>query len=127
MTINRLRLGRSFPILGAITLCAFTGCASSTVLQTQPPGARVSINGMVVGNTPYTMTDTKIVASSTPVHFEYPGYQPLDVTISRSEQLDVLALIGGIVLLVPFLWVMDYQPNHTYTLQPAGAGAPFGG
>jgi hypothetical protein len=122
MTINRLRFARCFPVAGAITLAAFVdmGCASTTVLQTQPPGARVSINGVVVGQTPYSMTDSKIVGSSTQVHFEYPGYGPLDVTISRDEEVDVLPLIGGIFLLVPFLWVMKYHDMHVYQLPPPG-------
>ncbi|HVR03033.1 MAG TPA: PEGA domain-containing protein [Polyangia bacterium] len=122
MIIRRLRLARCFPSACAVTLCAFAGCASSTVLQTQPPGARVSINGAVVGNTPYTLTDTKIVGSSTPIHFEYPGYAPLDVTISRSEEVDVLPLIAGIFVLIPLLWVMKYQSTHLYQLQPPGPG-----
>ena len=119
MTINNLRLDRLFPLAAAITLCAFTGCASTTVLQSEPPGARVTINGAVVGTTPYSMTDTKIIGSTTPVRLELPGYAPLDVIVSRNEQVDVLALIGGFLLLFPFLWVMEYQPTHLYQLQPA--------
>jgi hypothetical protein len=65
------------------------------VLQSNPPGARLSINGVVVGNTPYTMADTKIVGSTTPVRLEYPGYQTIDMTISRNEELDVGALVAG--------------------------------
>jgi hypothetical protein len=118
MTIHRLRLGRAFPLIGVITLGAFTGCASSTMLQTQPAGATVSINGMVVGKTPYTMTDSKMVGTTTLIHFEYPGYAPLDVMVSRNEEVDVLPLIGGFICLVPFLWVMKYQPTHYYELQP---------
>jgi hypothetical protein len=125
MTIARLRFARFFPAVGAITLGAFAGCASSTVLQTQPPGARVSINGMLVGQTPYTMSDTKIIGSTTSVRFEYPGYAPLDVMISRNEEVDVLPLIGGIFLLVPFLWVMKYQSMHLYTLQAPGAPGAY--
>jgi PEGA domain len=127
MTIRGLRLGRLFPMIGAVTLAAFAGCASSTVLQTQPPGARVSINGMVVGNTPYTLTDMKIVGSTTPIHFDYPGYAPLDVTLSRTEEVDVLPLVAGIFFLVPLLWLMKYQDMHVYQLQPPYApayGAP---
>jgi hypothetical protein len=127
MTIRRLRLDRSFPLVAAVTLGAFAGCASSTVLQSQPPGARVSVNGAVVGNTPYTLTDSKIVGSSTPLHFEYPGYAPLDVTLSRTEELDVLPLILGIFVLVPLLWVMKYQATHVFQLQPAQGGAPAPG
>jgi hypothetical protein len=127
MTLEGLKLGRYFPVIGAVTLCAFTGCASSTVLQTQPPGATVAINGAIVGRTPYTLTDTKIVGSSTPIRFEYPGYAPLDVNLTRNEEVDVLPLIGGLFVLVPFLWVMKYQANHNYQLQPAGYGAPARG
>ncbi len=124
MSLIRLRLANLFPFIGAVTLGAFAGCASSTVLQSQPPGARVLLNGIPVGNTPYTMTDTKMVGSTTQIRLEYPGYQPLDTAITRSEEIDVLALIGGILLLVPFLWVMGYQPAHLYMLQPAYAQPP---
>lgn len=124
MTITRLRLGRCFPLIGAVTLGAFSGCASSTVLQTQPPGARVTINGIVVGQTPYRMTDTKTIFSSTPVRFEYPGYAPLDVLIPRTEELDPLPFIAGFFCLIPWLWAGKYQDAHTYQLQPPGAYAP---
>jgi hypothetical protein len=125
MMISRMRLARSFPVVSAVTLCAFAGCASSTVLQSQPPGARVSINGAVVGNTPYTLTDTKILYSATPVHFEYPGYAPLDVTLVRNEEVDVIPLVVGLFTLVPLLWAMKYQSTHVYQLQlPQAGGAP---
>jgi hypothetical protein len=126
MTISRLRLARLFPLIGAITLGATVqmGCASSTVLQTQPTGARVSINGIVVGQTPYTLTDTKIVGSTTPVRFELPGYAPLDIVLSRNEEVDVLPLIGGFICLVPFLWVMRYSSFHVYQMQLPGQGYP---
>ena len=123
MSLVRLRLAQAFPILAAITLVAFTGCASTTVIQSQPPGASVLIDGVQVGITPYTMSDTKIVGSTTMVRLEYPGYQPLDV-ITRNEEFDVLALIGGVFVLVPFLWMMKYQGMHQFELQPAYAGPP---
>ncbi len=120
MSIARLRFAHCFPALAALTVSAFAGCASSTVLQSNPPGARVSLNGVVVGTTPYTMTDTKIVGSTTPIRLEYPGYQTLDTSISRNEELDVGPLIAGIFLLVPLLWVEKYQAVHMYQLQPGG-------
>ena len=121
MTVLRLRLASLFPILAAVTLCAFTGCASSTVLQSNPPGARISVNGVPVGNTPYTMTDTKIIGSTTPIRLEYPGYQTIDTTISRNEELDVGALIAGVFFLIPLLWVQKYQPVHSFQMVPGGA------
>jgi len=124
MSLMRFRLAQLFPIAGLVTLLAFTGCASSTVLQSQPPGARVFLNNVPVGTTPYTMTDANIVGTTTQVRLEYPGYAPLNTYIVRNEELDPLALIGGCFLLVPFLWVMRYSASHFYQLQPAGAPPP---
>jgi len=120
----RLRLGWLFRAVTALTLVAFASCASTTVIRTQPPGARVIIDGAVVGTTPYAMTDTKIVGTSTRLRLEYPGYQPLDTAIVRNEELEVIALIGGILVLVPFLWIMKYQPEHNYQLQMGGMAPP---
>lgn len=125
MSPASLRPTRFFSLISVVTVAAFAGCASSTVIQSQPPGAQVFINGQPRGTTPYTYSDTKIVGSTTQVRLEMPGYQPTDVILSRNEEIDVLPLIGGFLLLVPFLWVMKYQPNHLYQLQPAvayGAG-----
>ena len=127
MSLLRLRFGKHFGLVAAVTAVAFTGCASSTVIQSQPPGARVSLNGMLVGNTPYTMTDTKIVGATTQVRLEYPGYQPLDAVISRNEEVDVLPLVFGILVLVPLLWVMKYRPVRLYQLQPDYGQAPPAG
>ena len=38
--------------------------------------------------------------------------------LQRNERADVGAIIGGVFLLVPFLWVMKYDPDHNYELQP---------
>jgi len=124
MSLHRFRLGRFFPIVCLITVAAFAGCASSTVLQSQPPGARVFLNGVPVGTTPYTMTDTNMSGTATQVRFEYPGFEPFNAMIVRSEELDPLALIGGIFLLVPFLWILGYQPTHFFTMQPLGGAQP---
>ena len=124
MSLHRFRLGRFFPIVCLITVAAFAGCASSTVLQSQPPGARVFLNGVPVGTTPYTMTDTNITGTATQVRLEYPGFDPFNAMIVRSEELDPLALITGVFLLVPLLWIMGYQPAHMFVMQPLGGAPP---
>jgi hypothetical protein len=127
MSLIRFRLGKLFPIVALLTLSAVTGCAASTMIQSQPPGARLFLNGVPVGVTPYTMTDTNMSGSIVQVRLEYPGFDPYNAMISRSEELDPLALIGGIFLLVPLLWVLKYQPVHYYQLQPAGSAPPANG
>ena len=94
------------------------------MIQSQPTGAKLYLNGEAVGSTPYTMTDTKIVGSATTVRLEYPGYEPTTALITRNEEFDVGPCIGGVFLLFPFLWIEKYKPTHTFELRPAGGGPP---
>jgi PEGA domain len=93
-------------------------CSSSTVIRSNPSGARVFLDGAYVGTTPYTLSDSKIVGSTTQIRLEYPGLPPTSVAVSRNEDLKVGTLIVGIFLLVPLLWVMGYDAEHTFELAP---------
>ncbi len=97
------------------------GCASTTVIHSRPEGAKVYLDGMYVGTTPYTHRDMKIVGATTPVELKKDGYEPFYTHLSKDEQPDVGAIIGGVFFLFPFLWTMEYQPEHTYELVPASA------
>lgn len=97
-------------------LILLESCASSTVIQSNPSGAKLYLNSNYVGTTPYRHTDTKIVGTMTFVRLEKEGYEPLNTSFSRDEQADAGAIIGGIFLLFPFLWTMKYDPSHTYEL-----------
>ena len=103
---------------------AFFGCASSTVIRSNPSGALVYIDGSRSGQTPYTLTDTKIVGSSTQIRLTKEGYEDIQMILTRSEEFQIGPCIGGVFLLVPFLWVMGYKPEHTYDLHPVKVGAP---
>ncbi len=95
-----------------------TSCASTTLIQTVPDGADLYINGESVGASPHSYTDTKIVGSRNEVRIEKEGYETLHTSFSRDEEADVGAIVGGVFLLVPFLWTMKYKPTHTYELIP---------
>lgn len=113
----------------ATVLAFFSACASSTVIESKPSGAKVFLNGEPVGKTPYTMTDTKFVGSSTTVRLEAEGYEPYTAVVSRTEEVDVPPIVAGICLgasvvgLAFFLWAMKYKPNHTYELTPLRGGS----
>lgn len=95
-----------------------SGCASTTVFQTTPSGAKIYINDELAGNTPYTYSDTKIVGTTTIVKIKAEGYEDFNYVLKRNEEVNVGAIIGGILVLFPFLWVMDYKPMHTFELVP---------
>ena len=104
----------SILLLAAVLL---TSCASTTMIQSNPPGAEVYIENMKMGTTPYYYTDTKIVGSTTEIKLKKEGYKDFSTVITRDERADVGAIVGGCFLLVPFLWTMEYNPIHQYDLQ----------
>lgn len=103
-------------VLGLLIL--FTSCASSTIITTVPGDAKVYINGEYVGQTPYKHKDSKIVGSSNTIRVEKEGYETYNDTFSKDEKLAVGPLIGGVFLLVPFLWIMKYEKGRIYDLSP---------
>ena len=100
------------------TSILLSGCASATLFQTTPSGAKLYINEELVGNTPFTYSDTKIVGTTTIVKIKAEGYEDFNYVLKRNEEANVGAIIGGVFLLFPFLWVMDYKPMHNFELVP---------
>ena len=72
---------------------------------------------MYLGVTSYTYSDTKIVGSTTQVSLKKAGCREKNVIMTRSEKFEVGPCIGGVLVLVPFLWIMGYQPQRTYELE----------
>jgi len=90
------------------------GCASTTMIRVNNPNAKIYVDGELKGTGSASVTDTKIVGTVTHVRLEAPGCQPQTFDYSRSEEFDPGACAGGVFLLVPFLWVMKYKPEHVY-------------
>ncbi len=97
----------------------FSSCASATLIQSTPNGATLYMAGENVGVTPYLYEDTKIVGSTTSIKIEKDGYETFNTILSRNEEVDVGAIIGGLFVWIPFLWTMKYKPEHTYELIPS--------
>ncbi|GAP68411.1 protein containing PEGA domain [Bacteroidales bacterium 6E] len=114
---------KSGSILPAISILLslsiiLASCSSTTLIQSNPSGAKIYVDGEPVGDTPYSHTDTKIVGSTTTVKIVKEGYEPFITSFSRDEEVDVGAVIGGFFVMVPFLWTMKYKPARTYELSP---------
>lgn len=103
-------------ILAAVIL--FSSCASTTMISSVPSGAKLYIDGELVGTTPYKYSDTKVVGNTVNVDLKKEGYQPFYTSFSRTEQVNAGAIVGGLFLFFPYLWAMDYKPTHNYELTP---------
>jgi hypothetical protein len=91
------------------------GCTSSTMIRASDPSASIFVDGDYRGKGSVSHRDTKTVGATTEVRIEKTGCAAKEFSFRRNEELDVGATIGGLFLLVPFLWVMKYKPSHSYT------------
>lgn len=100
------------------TVILFASCTSTTLIQSNPSKAKLFIDGAYIGETPYYHSDSKIVGSLMLIKIEKDGYKPLISTITKDEEVNVGAVIGGFLCTIPFLWTMKYQAEHNYELVP---------
>jgi hypothetical protein len=92
-----------------------SSCSSTTTVQVaNDPQAKIYIDDEYVGKGTATHTDTKIIGSNTRVKISKEGCQDTYYNFSRNEEFDVGACIGGVLVLVPFLWIQKYKPTHQY-------------
>ena len=92
------------------------GCASATVVKSNPPGAKLYLDGQLKGETPYTYADRAAAGTMRTVTLKKEGYKDFTGYIKR-EQLSVGALIGGILILIPLIWVLEYPPEYTFEME----------
>jgi len=98
-------------------LIPFLSCSSTTMINSIPDNSKLYMNGEIKGNTPYKHTDSAVSGATTEIVIKKEGYQDFRTILSKNEQVNVGAIIGGIFFLFPFIWTMGYYPTHTYELQ----------
>ncbi len=105
-----------------------TGCVSTTVIRSEPSGARVkSRSGEMLGRTPYEHSDSATVNHRESFVLELEGHAPEYITLKK-DQWDGVRTAGGIVgglLLFPvfitLLWAADYKDAYHVELRPVPA------
>lgn len=100
----------------SMALFFFLGCASTTLIKSDPPGAKLQVDGQVVGETPYFYTDKAAAGTVKTVTLKKEDYKDLNGLIRR-EKLSVPALIGGIFLVVPFVWILEYPSQYSFEME----------
>ena len=109
----------SMRIVSLIALTGFIcGCASTTVIRSRPEGAIAYLDNIRLGPTPQKYSDTAILGTTKQLRLEKEGFMPLN-TVIRKDQFAIGPCIGGLFVLVPFLWVEGYPDAYEFTLEPA--------
>lgn len=108
-------------LLTAVVLSvALLSCASTTTIKAVDQSGRVDrdvkiyMDGSLKGRGEIIYSDTKIVGSTTQVHLKKEGCDTNTFNLSRTEKLMAGALIGGLFIWIPLLWIMGYNPMHSY-------------
>ena len=87
-------------ILALLVVAVFAGCATSTVIVTDPPGAKVyDDKGSELGTTPYTFESSMWLWEKAELEVKKEGYQSKSFEVSRSE-IDIVPTIGSAALFV---------------------------
>jgi hypothetical protein len=92
------------------------GCASTTLIKSNPPGAKLQVDGQSVGETPHFYTDKTVAGTTKAVILKREGYKEVNSYIKR-EKLSVPILIGGIFLIVPLVWVLEYPSQYNFEME----------
>ena len=92
------------------------GCSSTTLLKSNPPGAKLQIEGQAVGETPRFYSDKAVAGTVKIVTLKKDGYKDLNGYIKR-DKFSVPMLIGGIFLIVPFIWILEYPTQYYFEMQ----------
>ena len=104
----------------SVVLSLLLGCASTTKIHTKPEGAKVYIDNISKGTTPLEYSDTAAAGTEKPIRLEMNGYKTL-VTVIRKDKFQVGPMIGGILILFPFIWILGYPESYEFELEPEKA------
>lgn len=115
-------MNRIAPLI--VVFALVTGCASTTVIRSEPSGAAVKDrHGRVVGKTPYVYSDTEMVNHTERFTVEMPGYERQEV-VARRDRANVGNIIAfgvpGIIiwpLLPGLLWSWEYEDQYSVQLE----------
>jgi hypothetical protein len=74
------------------------------------------VDGYTVGESPQFYTDQAVAGTSKTVTLKKEGYKNFEGYIKR-DNFSVPNLIGGIFLLVPFIWILEYPSQYTFIME----------
>jgi hypothetical protein len=104
-------------ILALLTALFFlSGCASTTFIKSNPPGAKMQVDGKPIGETPHFYTDMAVAGTIRTVTLRKEGYKDYNGYIRR-EKFSVPILIAGIFLIVPLVWILEYPLQYNFEME----------
>ena len=112
---------QAFAVLLSFVILATSlmSCSSTTKLTSTPPEAKIYIDGEYKGTTPYKHSDASISGSQKSIEIKKEGYDDFQTILTKKGRAHGGAIVGGIFLLIPFMWVVQYNIHYDYELTPS--------
>lgn len=90
-------------------------CSSTTIIKSTDVNAQIKVNGKSSSTGTHIHSDRKVAwLGKNRVVISKKGCADQNFVFKRNEELDVGALVFGIFLIVPLVWVMQYKAVHEY-------------
>jgi hypothetical protein len=114
-------------IVSAAIFAMMTGCSHSVVIDSDPTGAQIKVNGQKVGTAPVTYTETTGWEKIYEITAEKPGYKNERMQVKQTEwnmPLTIGSAIGFFVCLFPIagLFFARQLPDRIVVQMERGSG-----
>ncbi len=120
--MQRLRSRQSTGSLALLLVCVFLlqGCLQTTRINTDPPGAQITLNGAPIGETPVYYNTRAGIPKTYFLEIEKRGCKKVETKLESAYRADISLglLIPGIV---PYFFSARLEDDYKYSLLPTGA------
>ena len=91
------------------------GCASTTTINSTPPGARVTVDGVMLGNTPVMYEDDMVFLwTKKQVRLDKTGYNTHVGQIKAT--FSPIYIVVGILCCLPVVALGEFKPSYSFVL-----------
>ncbi len=110
-------VSRSMPVIFALLVVTLLlqGCLQTSRINTDPPGAHVSLNGAPLGKTPLYYSTRAGIPKTYFLEIDKPGYKRVETKVESNYRADVslTLLLPGIV---PYFFSARLEDDYKYSL-----------
>ena len=114
-TVSVLMVGFAILLIMLFSGCAtlFTGTKDTITIESEPPGAKIYIEGIEYGKTPATLILTRPGFSEKMVTLKLKGYEHVNFVLQKEFNTVAILNLGSV-----FGWLIDIGTGSIYKYSP---------
>ncbi len=119
MQQSRYHSTSGMTVLLFLCLIPIEGCLQTSRINTEPPGAQITLNGTPLGKTPIYYNSRAGIPKTYFLEIAKPGCKKAEIKLESNYRADVSLglLVPGIV---PYFFSARLEDEYKYTLLPDG-------